>query len=787
MIRRAVLAFDLSSVPPGSTVTSATLRLYLAYTQASTSEAISVHRLTAAFGEGTSVAGGQQTSGAASTTNDATWLHGFYPTQFWTSVGGDFVSAPSASGVVTTTSGYFEWSAPALIADVQGWVNSGSGNHGWLVRSSEAGSHSQRRFDSRDSLVTTRRPVLEITYTPPALTGACCLPSGACVTATAAQCAAQSGSYRGDNSNCATANCIPQLTPFVDALPLPGIAQPTIGVPGGAAHYDISVVEVAQRLHRDLPLTTVWGYAGSYPGPTILARRGLPVTVTWTNDLRDLATGQLRTRHVLPVDLCLHGPNMRGDLPVVVTHLHGGHVPADSDGYPEAVIAPGESSALYTYPNNQPAGTIWYHDHAMGITRLNVYMGLAGFYLLRDAEEDALALPRGEYEVGLAIQDRSFNPDGSLKYPAEWMDHFFGDFIVVNGKVWPYHNVKRGKYRFRVISGSTSRTYTLRLSNDATFWQIGSDTGLLEAPVPMTSVTLTPGERADLVIDFAPYAAGTEIILINSAPAPFPGTPGVGVIPNVMKFVVTSATGSTAPLPSALVPVPRMNEQAATVERDFMLRKMPHGACPMHTEMWAINDLRWDDVTEFPRRGSTEVWSWVNRSGVTHPMHMHLVSFQVLDRQGFEVIGGVVTPVGPRVPPPPNEMGWKDTVAAHPNQITRVIARFDSFLGRYPYHCHILEHEEHEMHRQFEVVCEGDWNADGTVDFNDFLAFLNDYNASARRADLNGDADGTVDFNDFLAFLNDYNASARRADLNGDGTVDFNDFLEFINLFNTPC
>lgn len=706
--RRGVLAFDLSSIPQNAVITSASLQLYMTFTQDTASRTIAVHRLLEDFGEGASVASGNQTNGATAQTGDATWLDRVFPTTPWTLSGGTFETNPSATKTIGTTTGTFHtWSGAGLIADVQAWVSNPASNFGWcLVSSEETTRRTQRRFETRESATPSWRPTLSITYTL-APTGACCLGNGSCATLTQAQCAAQGGTYQGDSTMCGMVNCPLQLTPFVDALPRPGVATPVSGVPGGAAHYELEIREFFQQLHRDLPPTRLWGYGGTYPGPTIEARRDLPVTVIWKNQLRVFETQQLRSTHVLPVDTCLHGPDTTGSVPVTVTHLHGGHVPSGSDGYPEDTFPPGSQSTLYTYPNIQPAGTLWYHDHALGITRLNVYMGMAGFYLLRDDEEDALDLPEGLYEVPLAIQDRSFNADGSLKYQDMWMEHFFGDFILVNGKVWPFLNVDRGKYRFRLLNGSGSRTYRLRLSNGATFWQIGTDLGLLPAPVPLTELVITPGERADVIMDFAPYAPGTEIILTNDAPAPFPTGGDGAVIPNVMKFVVGAASGHTAPIPASLVPVPLIPESEAILQRDFNLRRgMISSECPSHmTGMWMINDLMWHDITEEPEIGTTEIWAWVNRSGVTHPMHMHLVAFQILDRQAFDIIDGNVVPTGPRIPPAPNERGWKDTVQAPPNMITRVITRFENFTGLFSYHCHILEHEDHEMMRQFRVVC----------------------------------------------------------------------------------
>jgi spore coat protein A len=738
--RRGLIAFDLSAIPSGSTITAVSLRLNMSRTRTQARN-VGLHLVVADWGEGSSNAPGEEGGGAAAATGDTTWTHRFYPASTWSTPGGDFAGSASATTLVNRE-GIYAWTSTQMAVDVQAWLDDPSMNFGWLVKSEEPSTNTKtaKRFDSRSHPTAQNRPQLTITFTAPLDTGACCLADGTCVVTTAAGCAGQGGTYQGDGSSCAPSPC-PQptgacclvdgtcvvttaagcagqggtyqgdgapctpspcpviLEPFVDPLPIPGVAIPVSGAPGAMADYELAVTELEQELHRDLAPTTVWGYGGSYPGPTIEASVGQRVTVRWANDLRDPA-GALRQHHFLPVDPCPHGPDTEGDAPRTVVHLHGGHVESNSDGYPEDTTLPGESN-LYVYPNQQLPATLWYHDHALGITRLNVIMGLAGFYLLRDAFEQGLGLPAGAYEIPLAIQDRSFAPDGSLLYPAAWQEDFFGDTILVNGKVWPYLDVARGKYRFRVLNGSNSRTYELALSNGAVFHQIGTDGGLLAAPVPIDRLRLSPGERADLVVDFEPYGPGTELRLTNSAPAPYPGTPGVGVVPDVMKFVVTSATGHTAALPATLRPPEILEESDAHEQRTLELRKQTD---PCSGSIWLINGLRWDDVTEYPFLGDTEVWSFVNRSGETHPMHLHLVMSQILDRQDFAVVDGEIVPVGSRLPPAPNEAGWKDTFQAPPMQITRVITRFEDYLGRYPYHCHILEHEDQEMMRQFEVI-----------------------------------------------------------------------------------
>lgn len=739
--RRALVQFDLTGIPTNATITAVTLTMNNDRGKSGT-QTIAVHRALASWGEGTSNSDADPGKGATAATGDATWSHRSYPATTWSTAGGDYAASASASTAVGN-SGNYVWTSAQLVADVQQWVMTPSSNFGWLVIGNEAAKATARRFHSRTG---TPPPVLQVTYTtggtitgacctgtncneltaadcataggtyqgdgtvcspnPCAVpTGACCFVNGTCTIHTTTDCAAAGGTYQGDGTSCSPNPCSIVLTPFLDPLPIPALATPTSGTVGGTASYTMTMREVSQQLHSQLPLTRVWGYTSgaataSHPGPTILASSGNPVTVTWANDLRD-AQGNLRTQHYLPVDLCMRGPDMEGATARTTVHLHGGHVPPEADGYPEITSLPGEQMTN-VYPNNQDAGTLWYHDHAMGITRLNVIMGLAGFYLLIDPTETALGLPSGAFEIGLAIQDRSFNPDGSFQYPAAWDEHFFGDKILVNGKVWPFLDVRKGKYRFRLLNGSTSRVYTLNLSNGAPFWVIGNELGLLPKPLHRTSLTITPGERLDVVINFQPYANNTEILLLNSAPAPYPGTPGEGVVANVMKFVVKpGGSPHTAPLPATLRPFTPIPESEAVQTRTLELYKVPDECTG---QRWSINGLRWTDITEFPVIGTTEIWRWVNRSGFVHPMHMHLVQFQVLDRQPFVLVDGNVQTTGPAVAPDSSDAGWKDTTPVRPFEIVRVICRFEDYTGKYPYHCHILEHEEHEMMRQFQVM-----------------------------------------------------------------------------------
>ena len=287
--------------------------------------------------------------------------------------------------------------------------------------------------------------------------------------------------------------------------------------------------------------------------------------MTYQNNLPTGGGGN-RGSNILEIDTCAHGPNDWGDAKRISTHLHGGHVPARVDGQPEFTILPGEID-IYEYPNNQEAGSVWYHDHALGITRLNVYSGMAGFYLIADAEDtlgpdNAFGLPSGQYEIGLAIQDRTFNEDGSLFYNAQLEDAFKGEYVVVNGKINPFLEVDQGKYRFRMLNGSQSREYIYRLENitdpgnDPSFTLVGTDLGLVSAPIDLGNSfdgVIGPAERMDVVIDFAGYPAGTEIILRNDDPT-------LPLLPAIMKFVVTGNPGYTGAISSTLrtvTPLPR--------------------------------------------------------------------------------------------------------------------------------------------------------------------------------------------------------------------------------------
>ena len=265
------------------------------------------------------------------------------------------------------------------------------------------------------------------------------------------------------------------LTPFLDPLPIPpNIAQS--GTLNGQPLFNVTMQAFTQQLHSNLPATPLWGYNGLYPGPTFETRQGNPINVQWMNDLP--------TTHMFPIDDTLHGDEPGQPLVRTVVHLHGAKVEPDSDGYPEAWFTndfaqtgPFFNNTVYQYPNDQPATGLWYHDHGLGTTRLNIFAGLAGFYFIRDSHEDSLNLPKGAYEVPLMIQDRYFNADGSMLYPVIdtggdpdqrvppfWIPEFFGDTVLVNGKVWPFLAVEPRKYRFRMLNASNARWYHLTLN-----------------------------------------------------------------------------------------------------------------------------------------------------------------------------------------------------------------------------------------------------------------------------------------------------------------------------------
>jgi spore coat protein A len=486
------------------------------------------------------------------------------------------------------------------------------------------------------------------------------------------------------------------LAKFADPLPIPVILaaedsrpnphDPAVKIP----YYRVHMRQAEAKLHRDLPPTRFWGFNSTLPGPTIEARSGQEVLVEWVNELP--------ASHLLPVDHGLEGA--AEDTPAVraVVHLHGGRVRPESDGYPESWFVPGKSSICF-YPNNQDAATLWYHDHTMGINRLNIYAGLFGLYLIRDAAEDGLKLPAGESEIPLVLCDRQLEAGGQLFYPVSpdpkrpWVPEVFGDAMLVNGKISPYCEVQRRPYRLRVLNSANGRFFHLAFANQMEFQQIGSDQGLLPAPVTMKLLTLAPGERADVIVDFSKH--GGENLELRSDRL------------TAIQFRVSGTSVAVAAIPPALRTVARIPESDATKTRELLLEENVDGAG--NPTVMLLNRKRWaDPVTEDPLLGSTEIWSLLNGTDDSHPIHLHMVRFQVLDRQSFYVMNyrrkKELKFTGPPVPPDANEMGWKDTVRAEPGMVTRIIVRFEGYSGRYVWHCHILEHEDNEMMRPFEVI-----------------------------------------------------------------------------------
>lgn len=484
--------------------------------------------------------------------------------------------------------------------------------------------------------------------------------------------------------------------------------------------------------------STVWGYTFNnnqmYLGPTFVTQKDMAVDVKWENNLP--------MTHLLPVDESIHKARPNAGVPTV-THLHGGHTESASDGYPEAWFTQGfaETGAefkkqTYHYTNDQEAAPLWYHDHTLGMTRLNVYAGLAGVYLIRDNNELSKDLPDGEYERELVIQDKQFSDDGSLYFPALLTDpealdfptnpaieptifpEFFGDYILVNGMAWPKMEVQPTKYRFRLLNASDSRFYIFKLSNGASFQQIGSDGGLLTSPVSMNQLVLAPAERADIVIDFSSMN-GQSVTLQNIGPdEPFkglaanqppadPSTSGV-----IMRFEVSGSAGETFNIPNSLRPAYQGYGQEVNTRQLLLLEGMDqYGRLKPSLGTAQDGQLDWvDPISENPIMGETEVWEVYNNTEDAHPIHIHQITFQLLNRQEFTGDLNPVTSqltniqmVGAPITPPVNEQGWKDTYIVPPGQVARFKVRFD-LPGKFVWHCHILSHEDWDMMRPMEVI-----------------------------------------------------------------------------------
>ena len=471
------------------------------------------------------------------------------------------------------------------------------------------------------------------------------------------------------------ARVLPSLTllpnPFQAPLPIISSLKPVRSEPD-VDSYEVTVRAANAKILSGMD-TSIWSYDGMFPGPTIEARVGRRVS--------------LRLKNALPVP--------------IVNHLHGGRTAPESDGYPTDLILPSggfpqshmhdplakiaKGARVYTYENQQRAATLWYHDHRMDFTGPQVWRGLAGFYILRDPEEERLNLPRGDKEIALMICDRSFNADGSFRYPAlsdasgveaAYMGGVLGDVILVNGAPWPKLEVANVKYRFRILNASNARRYDLELSTGAaSFVQIGSDGGLLAAPIAQRSIRIAPSERFDVVVDFSKCPVGSTVTLLNKA--------GDGPAGQVMRFDITRSERDESNVPAKLADVAFEKPEDATVTRvlDFSYQRASHS--------WRINGQPFDParMDARPKLDALEIWRL--QTDFSHPLHLHLVHFQVLGHSGR---------------PGPYDAGWKDTIDLGPGQVANILVRFSGYRGRYVFHCHNLEHEDMSMMGNFEVV-----------------------------------------------------------------------------------
>lgn len=442
-------------------------------------------------------------------------------------------------------------------------------------------------------------------------------------------------------------------------LRIPTVLSPT-RTDATTDYYEVAQMMMGQEILPGLS-TMIWGYNGSFPGPTIRARSNRRIVVRQTNALPE----------------------------AVSVHLHGGVQGSESDGYPTDLIPPGGVKE-YVYPNLHRAATLFYHDHAMDLTGPHTYKGLSGLYLLGDEVDDSLPLPRGEFDVPLILQDRSFNLDGSFAFLPNNPTNVFaqgGDTILINGVPWPRFQVAARRYRFRILNASSSQSYEIALSNRERLVQIATDGGLLERAISADSIRLGPAERAEVVVDFGGLALGRTLDLDNRL--------GGGDQATLMRFEINRRADEDSHVPAVLAPTDRLAEADSVTTRSFEFRRTLTPGFPPFK--WTINGRTFDPATIAARvqQNAVEIWQFVNRpfgpfEEQEHPVHVHLVNFLVLDRNGK--------------PPAPYETGWKDTVSVRSNETVRVIARFAPFAGKYILHCHNLAHEDHAMMTNFEVV-----------------------------------------------------------------------------------
>lgn len=445
----------------------------------------------------------------------------------------------------------------------------------------------------------------------------------------------------------------PQIPVFQQQFRTPPILQPAHS-DANTDYYEIVVkpdqVEILPGLK-----TPIWSYNGMTPGPTICQQCGRQSVVRFIN--------------------YLDGPT--------VTHLHGMASLPQYDGYPNDLIPPNHYKD-YIYPNTW-ASTFWYHDHTIHHTSRNVYAGLAGLYIVEDELERNLNLPKGNYDVPLIIQDKKFTNDGQLVFNEMGSRGAYGDVILVNGVPWPKMEVAARKYRFRVLNGGASRTYNLSLSTGDDLIMIGTDAGLRDEPVPTKTLRIAMAERYGFIIDFSKYRIGTKVVLQNMA---LPVNIDADTrSQNVMCFEVVRNETDDSIIPTQLRPFEPLNPSEAVRERTFRFER--------NGGFWKINNKTWncDTVDYKPQLDTVEIWNLVNAGGGwTHPVHIHLLDWQLLSRNGM--------------PPLSYERGWKDTFYLGESQTLKVITKFDSGYackGRYVMHCHNLPHEDHDMMTQFEV------------------------------------------------------------------------------------